>query len=334
MKKFNFFALLAGLLFISLNSMAQDWTILGNGGTNPTTNFVGTTDNKDFVFRTFNIERFRMLAGGQLQASTAGGIRLLSTAGNTAAAPAYTFNGDVSLGMYRIGAGTLGFTTAGAERLRITNTGNIGIGTGTVAPAQRLHVAGSVLIDGPNSTLLFGEVVGSPTVGHYGIEYQIADKGLNFWKPFGSFNNSGGQGFQNNILFMNDDGRIGMGVSPSVINAAGYTHRLSVCGSIRATEVVVQVGWCDYVFNENYSLMPLAKLRTFIEENHHLPEVTPGPVVEADGLKLAEMSAMHMKKIEELTLYLLEQNEQMEELKAKMEAQINDLKVQLEAIKN
>ena len=181
------------------------------------------------------------------------------------------------------GAGKLLFHDFNGNQTRMTLVGGTGyVGIGTTNPQQLFHVSGNILIDGASSGMLFGENTGGPTYGHYGLEYQLADKGLNFFKPWGSFNNSGGQGFQNYIMFLNDDGKLGLGVSPAVLNAPGYTHRLSVCGSIRATEVVVQTGWCDYVFNSDYKLRPISEVKSFIEENHHLPEVTPGAEVESD----------------------------------------------------
>lgn len=194
------------------------------------------------------------------------------------------------------------------------------IGIGTPIPSQNLHIAGNVLIDGPTSTLLFGEAVGNPTVGHYGIEYQINDKGLNFWKPYGSFNTSGGQGFQNNILFLNDDGRIGMGVDPAIINAAGYTHKLTVCGSIRATEVVVEAGWCDFVFKKDYKLRSLQEVEAFIKENGHLPEIPKEEDITKKGVPVGEVEAKLLQKVEELTLYVIELNRKNMELEKKIEA--------------
>lgn len=107
-------------------------------------------------------------------------------------------------------------------------------------------------------------------------------------------------------------GNVGIGV----INP---NHKLEVCGTIRSKEVIVETGWCDYVFEEDYELMPLEEVDAFIQENKHLPGIPAGEIVETEGLKVAEMQANHMKKIEELTLYLIELKKDHDALKSRLE---------------
>ena len=198
------------------------------------------------------------------------------------------------------------------ERMRIDRNGSIGIGT--TAPLQPLHVNGNFLIDGTASSIFLGEATGSSGVGEYGIEYDGASSGvhgMNLWKPWGSHNGSGGQGFQNYILFLNDDGNVGIGVAPANINAA---YKLSVCGKIRATEIVVNTGWCDFVFKDDYKLRSIQEVEKFINCQGHLPEIPTQAEVESNGISVGEIEAKLLQKVEELTLYVIDLNKKNEQL--------------------
>ena len=86
---------------------------------------------------------------------------------------------------------------------------------------------------------------------------------------------------------------------------------------IRTEEVKVDIAggvWADYVFEDDYELLPLEEVGAFIEENGHLPNVPSAQEVEERGIRLGEMDAKMLEKIEELTLYILEQNERIKEL--------------------
>ena len=65
-------------------------------------------------------------------------------------------------------------------------------------------------------------------------------------------------------------------------------------------------GWPDYEFQPTYRLRPLADVARFIAEYHHLPEVPSAQEVQANGLELASMQAVLLRKVEELTLHLIE----------------------------
>ena len=84
---------------------------------------------------------------------------------------------------------------------------------------------------------------------------------------------------------------------------------------MRAKEVRVATGWCDYVFADDYKLPTLSDVEAFIKVNKHLPEVTPGAIIESEGLEIGKTSAQMIKKIEELTLYVIELQKQVDELK-------------------
>jgi hypothetical protein len=77
------------------------------------------------------------------------------------------------------------------------------------------------------------------------------------------------------------------------------------------------VPWPDYVFEKDYNLLPLSELETYINQNKHLPEVPSAKEMEAEGLNLKEMNLMLLKKVEELTLHILNQEKRIKELEKK-----------------
>ncbi len=96
-------------------------------------------------------------------------------------------------------------------------------------------------------------------------------------------------------------------------------HSLWIEGSSIAEEMFVQIKdgtWGDYVFKDDYLLLPLNDLKTFISENGHLPEMPTAAEVEEEGVKTGETIRLLTVKVEELTLYLLDQQKEIEELKA------------------
>jgi hypothetical protein len=103
------------------------------------------------------------------------------------------------------------------------------------------------------------------------------------------------------------DGRLALNVT-DITKAAGYT--LAVGGSAIAESVTVklQSGWADYVLEKVYQRPSLTKVKTYIDENQHLPEIPSAAEVAKNGLNLGEMNKLLLKKVEELTLYLVESN--------------------------
>jgi len=205
----------------------------------------------------------------------------------------------------------------GASNFTMLQNGNIGINT--TAPTQMVHMNnGAILLQGTVNGLggpqiLFGGTPATAQYGEWGIEYLSVtgtqEYGLNFWKPSGSHKMDGTLGGFNYGLFLNNDGNIGMGVDPWKIDAA---YKLSVNGAIRCTKVSVEIGWADYVFNEEYKLMPLNELEKFVSENNHLPNIPPASEIEKNGLDLGNLQVKQMEKIEELTLYIIEMNKTMQ----------------------
>ena len=107
-------------------------------------------------------------------------------------------------------------------------------------------------------------------------------------------------------------------------------EKLEVNGTIRSKKVKVEASpWPDYVFEPNYKLRSLNSLERYITANKHLPEVPSAAEVEKEGIDLGNMDATLLKKVEELTLYLIEQNKRLE----KVEAKNQQLKAEIKALK-
>jgi hypothetical protein len=114
-------------------------------------------------------------------------------------------------------------------------------------------------------------------------------------------------------------------------------YRLSVNGKVRANEVKVYTGWADFVFAPNYRLRPLSEVESYIKTNGHLPEIPSAKEVEANGVNIGETQSKLLQKIEELTLYLIEQNKQIKEQNEMLKEQNNRLEAQekeIEFLKN
>ncbi|MDN4167077.1 hypothetical protein QWY31_16320 [Cytophagales bacterium LB-30] len=246
--------------------------------------------------------------------------------------------------MYNISSPTYGndgsfsiFTYSNRDMVLRTGTGNVIInhessgklGIGTSNPQYKLHVLGDVYLQGNttapggtwSTTFLYWKghslIMGTP-VGRY------AHNRLEL-KPGGSANgllysnlqlynalNENSHQLAVNITSQGvsyfNGGNVGIGTdNPG-------THKLAVNGTIRAKEILVEASpWPDYVFEEDYNLMDLTNLKSYIEQNKHLPEIPSADQVAAEGVSLGEMDRLLLQKIEELTLYIIQQQEQIKE---------------------
>lgn len=110
-------------------------------------------------------------------------------------------------------------------------------------------------------------------------------------------------------------GKVGVNTNNTV---PGYAF--AVAGGIITDEVLILnvEDWPDYVFGQDHTLMSLSDLKAYIDQNSHLPEVPSAQDVEENGINVVEMQKVLLKKIEELTLYTVEQQRLIEELQAKI----------------
>jgi hypothetical protein len=103
-------------------------------------------------------------------------------------------------------------------------------------------------------------------------------------------------------------------------------YKLAVKGKIICEELKVKYAgqWSDYVFEDNYKLLKLSEVEKFILDNKHLPSVPSAKEIENNGFELGEMDATLLKKIEELTLYLIEQDKLMQKMARRIEVLENE----------
>ena len=116
---------------------------------------------------------------------------------------------------------------------------------------------------------------------------------------------------------MNDlsvNGNVGIGT----LDTQGY--KLSVNGTIRAKEIKVDSDWADFVFKKGYKLPTLKEVETHINENGTLPGIPSESEVKTNGVNLAETNALLLQKIEELTLYIIQQEKRMESMEAEIKS--------------
>lgn len=121
-------------------------------------------------------------------------------------------------------------------------------------------------------------------------------------------------------------GRVGIGTTntPTTIGGENISaYRLFVAGGILAEEVRVRTGWADYVFKDDYKLPTLFEVEAFIIENGHLPNVPSAKKVEEQGIELGEIARIQQEKIEELTLYMIEMQKEIADLKSRLDEQEN-----------
>lgn len=111
------------------------------------------------------------------------------------------------------------------------------------------------------------------------------------------------------VLIAKRDGKVGIG---STHVPDGYKFSVNGKAIMESVKVQLSSKWPDYVFNENYSLRNLSDLEKYIRTNNHLPDIPSAEVMQKEGLDVGEMNIRLLQKIEELTLYVIEQNKKIE----------------------
>jgi len=132
-------------------------------------------------------------------------------------------------------------------------------------------------------------------------------------------------GNSGDIFIFNKQGKVGIGTHHP------GSFKLAVEGKIGAREIqVTNVNpWPDYVFAKDYDLPSLSEVEAYIQQNQHLPNVPSAKVVAKEGIELGKMNATLLRKVEELTLYMIQQNK----INAQQAQIIEQLQKQVEALK-
>jgi hypothetical protein len=193
--------------------------------------------------------------------------------------------------------------------------GNIGIGTQTAT--QKLEVRGSILQNLENSA--------------FGVDDRVNAR-LGFVKKGGTypwivsdntapivFGQTNQTGIHTNIAGATITERMRIATNGNVgIGTTNPNQKLTVNGVIYGREVLIdqQVPGPDYVFEKDYDLPSLDDVRSYIEKHKHLPEVPSAKEMEANGINVGEMNMILLKKVEELTLYVIELKQEIDQLKA------------------
>lgn len=222
--------------------------------------------------------------------------------------PKFYFNKDIYVrtgGFNAYSGKNLYLKTNGTTRL-VINRNNGYTGIGVSSPQKKLDVGGDVKIKDNLYLLGDAEVDGDANLdgklvvlGHTTLAGNAS--------LLGSARIKVNLTVENNLIV---DNQIAIGTTVQ----SGYS--LAVCGKIRATEVKVNAAseWCDYVFEEDYDLRDLSEVDAFIKKNKHLPEIPSAKVVDKEGIEVSAMMVLMMKKIEELTLYTIEQEKRINQL--------------------
>ncbi len=114
----------------------------------------------------------------------------------------------------------------------------------------------------------------------------------------------------NTSLYISKDNNVGIGTT----NPNGY--KLAVKGTAHFLKIVVNThDWSDEVFEKNYKLKSLAELENYIKANKHLPDIPSENEVKKNGIDVAQMNKLLLQKVEELTLYIIDLQKQIDQLK-------------------
>nr|WP_315424090.1 hypothetical protein [uncultured Pedobacter sp.] len=248
-----------------------------------------------------------------------------------------------------LAAGIFFLTSICMAQNTFPGSGNVGIGTAT--PTQKLTINGSINLEnatGGNylgfgtagfseyNTLgstysLAGLVLAhglkpSPTVA--GLVYSYPNMSRNAIVLGDNFSYGGIKFFTKNAsaetvdapfisdptMQLTDGGNLLIGK----ISQNNNIYKLDVNGKARANEIVVNTTGADFVFDKDYRLRPIAELEKFVKQNKHLPEVPTAKAMQQEGVGISELQTKLLQKVEELTLYIIQQQKEIDELKKKL----------------
>ncbi|MES2773897.1 MAG: hypothetical protein V4722_06915 [Bacteroidota bacterium] len=229
-------------------------------------------------------------------------------------------DGASSAGMVvgTISAQPLSFGTNNVERIRVNSAGLVGIGA--LYPTNLIHVSGDMRlgsslddINGANVSSTGRLLISNGTTGSAIIRGNHLDNN-NVGLTFQSF--KAGSSFD--AIVIAPSGVVSIG-SPATVGTLvnDLNNKFFVNGNIVTKKIKVTQTWADYVFDPNYNLATLQQVDAFIQTNKHLPSIPTAASIEKEGLDLGEMQKLMMQKIEELTLYIIQQDKRIKELETK-----------------
>ncbi len=191
------------------------------------------------------------------------------------------------------------------------------IGIGTSDPKAKLHVNDGLLLIGNATYQEHSEQIrlgrnDNPDIRYHSISTYHSINASENYIQFNIHNGGSESPFTNQKTVFTING---------IGNAA-------LQGKFEAKEIKVLLApTADFVFEEEYKLKKIDEVESFIKENKHLPDFPSGKEIEEDGINVGEMDAKLLQKIEELTLYTIEQQKEIEDLK-NQNAKIENLEKQ------
>lgn len=241
--------------------------------------------------------------------------------------------------------------TPNANVIMTASSGKVGIGVDE--PKEKLHIAGAIRGTGTAGQLMIrtdsGYVYVGPTTKstmnfRTNCSRYVFDMPIYNQTGVYSASNDNNLILQTNhtprLTILRSNGYVGIGTSSPVhmLEVAGSmraeriiaTHKigigtinpqymLDVRGTIRANEIIVNSGSADFVFADDYNLRSLSEVHQFIQEHKHLPEIQSAEQMEKNGVSVNELQIQLLQKIEELTLYLIQQEQTIQNLQQQVE---------------
>ncbi|HQX73769.1 MAG TPA: hypothetical protein PK298_12745 [Chitinophagaceae bacterium] len=311
-----------GTLFFQVSSTARASIAMGGINDDLSIGTLAFNDLGKMYFKTQSVNRMTIEPNGDVGVGfTSPSYKLdvngnTRTVGNFIAEDGYiqiknTTDSKLWNMQYSSGTDRLLFLESGVERVILQNGGNVGIGE--TFPLEKLHVNGNTMIDGDatlntvNPTIqLQNSDVNKGFIQLSGDNIRIGTNSGNTAGKFVIRTNGGDR------VFVDESGNVNIG---SQTDAPGY--KLRVDGKMICEEVKVKLStaWPDYVFDDKHKLMTIGELSQFIRQNKHLPNIPSAKEIESNGMEVGDMQKRMMEKIEELTLYIISLQQQIDNLK-------------------